>query len=416
MPQASLQPLAPSQRLVLLDAVRAVALAGILMMNLEAFNGTVLASGTGLDLSLAGADRWVDGLVYFFVQGKFFTLFSLLFGMGFAVMGDRAEAAGRPFAGFYFRRCLALGVIGVLHATLVWGGDILASYALAGLCLLPFAQARARWLLFPGIMLFLAAPAMIMVYGLLAWASSLDAQAATAWDQAMGQQSGRISALIAQADQAYAHGGWIEVMQVRLQEWGVSLSALPVTGPMILGMFLLGGALLRSGAMVRPQEWPRLLGFLRWGLLPLGMALMAASLAVSPQLPLDRFDLQVATAHALWMLASGMMSLGYLGWMAYLFSTGPGARLAAWLAPAGRMALSNYLLQSLVCTLLFYGYGLGWYGQVPRAWQPLLVLGVFLAQLLLSHAWLARFRFGPMEWVWRCLSYLRLQPMRRAAA
>jgi len=98
-----------------------------------------------------------------------------------------------------------------------------------------------------------------------------------------------------------------------------------------------------------------------------------------------------------------------------LFRTRAGARLAVWLAPAGRMALTLYLMQSLVCTLLSYGYGLGGFGQVGRAWQVLLALALFLVQVLLAHAWLARFRFGPVEWLWRSLTYGKAQPMRPAA-
>ena len=114
-----LQPVAPAERLAMLDALRGLALCGILLMNMEGFFGPVLASGTGLDPALSGADRIADGLVYFFVQGKFFTLFSLLFGMGFAVMAGRAEAAGRGFVRVCVRRGLVLLGIGLLHAVLV---------------------------------------------------------------------------------------------------------------------------------------------------------------------------------------------------------------------------------------------------------------------------------------------------------
>src|SRR5690606_29073303 len=125
-------------------------------------------------------------------------------------------------------------------------------------------------------------------------------------------------------------------------------------------------------------------------------------------------DFRSGSAQALGMLGSGLMCLGYLGWLVAFFK-GPGARLGAWLAPAGRMALTNYLMQSVVCTLVFYGYGLGWYGQLPRAWHVPFALVLFVLQVLLAHVWLARFRFGPMEWLWRSATYLRPQPMRLRA-
>ena len=415
MNPTDLQPTTAAQRLGLLDAVRAVALLGILLMNIEAFNGSVLQAGTGIDPSLSGADRWVDRLIYFFIQGKFFTLFSLLFGMGFAVMAGRAQAAGRGFAGFYFRRSAVLLGIGLLHALLIWSGDILVSYALVGVCLLPFWQANARWMLFPGILVFLAGPAMLLAYGLLAWVMGQSPESAAVWNEALEGQFEKIGALVAQADQVYASGTWLEALEVRAQEWLVTLSGLPLMGALVLGMFLIGAALVRSGAMVEPAVWPRLFSVFRWVLLPVGIAVMALSCWVAPHVPLDSFTLTTATGQALWMLASGLMCLGYLGWLVKLFTAPAGQRISAWLAPAGRMALSNYLLQSIVCTLIFYSYGLGWYGQMPRALQPVLVLGLFVLQVWGSRLWLTHFRFGPVEWIWRSLTYLRLQPMRASA-
>ncbi len=408
-----LKPIAPAERNLLLDALRGTALLGILLMNMEAFNGPVLASGTGVDPALAGADRVVDALVYFFVQGKFFTLFSLLFGMGFLVMSSRADAAGRPFAGTYLRRMAVLLCIGLAHGLLVWSGDILLGYALLGVPLLLVRHATPLWLALPGVLVFLAAPGLILLYALLVWAMAQSPGGAAGMDEAMATQFVQIGQLLARADDVYAHGSWVEAVGQRAQEVAIVLAGLPVMGALVLGMFLVGGALVRSGAMAAPARFPRLFGTLRWVLLPLGLATMWLSWTVSPVMPVDRFDAAIGLAQALWMLASGLMCLGYLGWLVALFGSRAGAGLATWLAPAGRMALTNYLMQSVVCTLVFYGYGLGWYGQMPRAWQAVFALGLFLAQVLLSHAWLARFRFGPVEWLWRSATYLRLQPMRR---
>ena len=414
--QVDLKPIAPDERNLLLDALRGTALLGILLMNIEAFNGPVLASGTGVDPRLGGLDRMVDALIYFFVQGKFFTLFSLLFGMGFVVMSQRAEAAGRPFAGTYLRRMAVLLCIGLAHALLVWSGDILVSYALLGVPLLLVRQAPPRWLAIPGVLVFLAAPGMVLMFGLLAWVMGQTPDAAASWDSAMGAQFAEIGRLLARADQVYAHGSWLEAVGVRVREVAMTLSGITIMGALVLGMFLIGGALVRSGAMAAPARHGRLFGLMRWVLLPLGVAVMGLSYVVSPSLPVDRFDLTIALAQSLWMLASGLMCLGYVGWLVALFGSGAGTGLARWLAPAGRMGLTTYLSQSVVCSLVFYGYGLGWYGQMPRAWQAVFVLALFVAQVLFSHAWLARFRFGPVEWLWRSATYMRLQPMRRVAA
>lgn len=123
-----------------------------------------------------------------------------------------------------------------------------------------------------------------------------------------------------------------------------------------------------------------------------------------------RLDLRVSGAFALSLIAGPLMSLGYAAWVVRL------APRLAWLVPAGRMALTNYLLQSLLCTWVFYGYGLGYFEQLPRAWQLPFALGLFALQVVLSRLWLRWFRFGPMEWLWRSVTYLRVPPMRHGSA
>ena len=168
-----LAPIAAGERIEALDVLRGFALIGILLMNMEAFAGPLMRALTGLDPALTGVNRLTDGLIYFFVQGKFFTLFSLLFGMGFAMMVMRAQAAGRPFAGMYWRRSLSLLAIGLVHALLIWSGDILVIYALLSIPLLAFRDVPARWLAWLGVAVYLAAPAMLMGLGLMSlWVPS----------------------------------------------------------------------------------------------------------------------------------------------------------------------------------------------------------------------------------------------------
>ena len=158
----TLGPIEGTARIEAMDVLRGFALLGILLMNLEAFVGPLLGSVTGLDPRLTGADAWVDALIFIFVQGKFYTLFSLLFGMGFAVMMQRASASGRPFVGLYLRRTLVLLAIGLVHALLIWSGDILVTYALIAFVLLAFfrntPQSRLPkwgvfWALFPALLM-----------------------------------------------------------------------------------------------------------------------------------------------------------------------------------------------------------------------------------------------------------------------
>ena len=395
---SAFQPVAASERIATLDVLRGFALFGILLMNMEAFSGPLDMSFTGIDPHWQGGDYWADAFVYIFVQGKFFTLFSLLFGAGFAVMAQRASSAGRDFTRFYLRRSLGLLIIGALHAVLLWSGDILVAYALLSFALLAFREAPRSWLPVLGTAAYVGAAVLMLLLGVLMQFAPADASSA--------QQAAAVVSIEAQR-QAYGHGSYVQAVAQRLRDLGASLGALLVVGPQILGMFLIGAWFARSGAIADPARYRRLWAVLRWLLLPLGLAVMFSSVYLQSYNPPGRFDMRGAAAYALTAIAGLLMCLGYLAWGVRW------SRYLQWLAPAGRMALSNYLGQSLVCTLVFYAYGLGWFEQMGRAGQLLFAAGVFAAQVALSHVWLRRFQFGPVEWVWRALTYLQLPPLRR---
>ena len=143
---------------------------------------------------------------------------------------------------------------------------------------------------------------------------------------------------------------------------------------------------------------------------------MLASFVIQPTVSPATFDFHTGLAQALATMAGLLMCLGYLAWVMRGLEVPRAAHYLNWLAPAGRMALTNYLVQSIVCTLVFYGYGLGFFEHLPRMWQVPFALGLYTVQVLYSHWWLQRFRFGPAEWLWRSITYWKLQPMRRIAA
>lgn len=405
-----LAPVSPSERLELLDIVRGFALLGILLMNIEAFVGPLYAAGTGLDPALTGADRIVDALIYILVQGKFWCLFSLLFGMGFAVMSQRAAASGRPFAGVYWRRGLVLLGIGLVHALLVWSGDILVTYALVSFALLAFRDVNGRWLVGVAVLAFLAPLGLMLLLGLMGTLMQSTPELAAQWEEAM--RSGAMSEMVQAQREAYGAGSYADATLQRLKDFGMALGGLVMLGPMVLSMFLFGTWLVKSGAIAAPQDSPALFRRLRWVALPIGLVLVLASFALQPTIDQSEIDFTMGVAFSLGMLGSALMCFGYLGWIVRGMQAPATRRVLAWLAPAGRMALTNYLVQSVACTLVFYGYGLGYFEQLPRAWQVPFVLALFTAQVLFSRWWLQRFRFGPMEWLWRSLTYLRPQPMR----
>ncbi|HZF99181.1 MAG TPA: DUF418 domain-containing protein [Pseudoxanthomonas sp.] len=413
-PSTLLAPVGAGERLQLLDVVRGVALLGILLMNIEAFVGPLYEAVTGLDPALRGVDRAADALMYILVQGKFWCLFSLLFGMGFTVMSQRATVAGRPFAGLYWRRGLVLLGIGLAHALLVWSGDILVTYALVSFLLLAFREVPGRWLIGVAIAAFVASLGLVLLLGLMGTLMQATPQLAAHWDAIMAGQNQMLAGILEGQRQAYGSGSYLEATLQRARDVGLAMVNLTTLGPMVLAMFLLGSWLVKSGTIVRPAEFPKLYVRLRWVALPLGLALMLASFLLQPTLDQTDIDLTFAVAFSLSMAASASMCLGYLAWIVRGMQSPAANRALAWVAPAGRMALTNYLVQSIVCTLVFYGYGLGYFERLPRAWQVPSALALFGLQVLASRWWLARFRFGPMEWVWRSLTYLEAQPMRAA--
>ena len=407
----NLVPIAVADRIEAMDVLRGFALFGILLMNLEGFVGPVLASGTGLDPKLVGMDRTVDLLVYVLVQGKFYTLFSLLFGMGFAVMSQRAEQASRPFAGVYWRRGLVLLALGAMHALFVWAGDILMMYALCSFLLLAFRPLPYRWYVWLG----LGAYAMPIGFMFLMGGMGSLLAGTEGWDKAMGEIGTQMQALVDNERVAYGSGSYVDATWQRLKSTGMLLSNITMFGFIAFGLFLLGAWFVRSGAIARPGEFPRMYATLRWVAWPLGLLAMLGSVTLAPTMDFATFNLRVSTAFALQMLANLLMCLGYVAWVMRALASPPWQRSLAWLAPAGRMALTNYLMQSLVCTWIFYGYGLGYFEQLPRAWQPVFALVLFGLQVALSRLWLSRFRFGPVEWLWRSLTYAKLQPLRLRA-
>lgn len=397
-------PVAATERSGLLDAVRALALFGIFAVNLEWFNRPWQEFGEGAREGLAGADALAAWAIQVFVAGKAWLLFSLLFGIGFALMQARAARAGRDFAPVHRRRAWTLLAIGLAHGALLWPGDILRTYALAAF-LMPALGARSpRAQRDLGLGLYLGLVALGMALALLATAWGADAATA---------ENGAAAA--AAAAQVYAHGGYLEVTLQRVRDL-LPLIAADIGGvPLVLGAFLLGDWLLRSGRIGDPAAHARYHRGMAWVGLPAGLALAVATTLA--------FGLNAGQAGgagrwyfgaALQQLAALPVALGVLSAATLCWSRPRGRRALAAIAPAGRMALSHYLLQSLLASTLFYGYGLALWGRPGPAALLALAVAAFGLQVLASRWWLARFRFGPVEWAWRWATYGERPPMRQA--
>jgi uncharacterized protein len=427
-----LAPVAAHERIQALDVVRGFALLGIFMMNLEFFARPMQDINTpGIDPAMHGADRLADFLVFFFVQSKFWTLFSLLFGMGFAVMIERARRAGRPFVPAYLRRSLALLGIGLVHALLIWAGDILVTYAIGALVLLGL---RAISRLFRGTIAGETPPSLapsrlarmgraryalpqrgMLYYGAMGSLSPPPAPEPPTVEQVQAEAESaqaREAAVVAYRDGSYADATHQRVIDTVEQ---LDPGNLLFFMFLLLGIYLLGIAILRSGVMERPREHEPGLRRMRDLGLTAGFALMALSTWLGTGMNFAHFALRDALQVDAYLAAGLVLALAYGATVVLALGGQMGPWLGRWLAPAGRMALTNYLAQSVFGTLVFYGYGLGMWDRLGRAEGMLLGLGFYALQLVASRAWLSRFRFGPAEWLWRALTYLHLPPMRREA-
>lgn len=475
---AALAPVQPDERIHALDIIRGLALIGIFLMNVEWFTRPIALLGSGVDASQAGWDYTASWLVYTFIQGKFWTLFSLLFGMGFAVMLTRAEAAGRPFVTPYVRRLVALMLFGSAHFVLLWTGDILHEYAVTATFLL--LVVTRSWKAWAGVVVSLVAIGAVMqlaggdftevlmtigfmvVVAILmfflhrgtlarywkggvilfslpfflqlvmlggstavkAFASPPTAvQAAEAGKERLEQDKKFAERMETRADDAaeeirvYGSGTYAETVALRARKYAEHLPQAAGLSVFALPMFLIGFWFVRSDVIAHWRRHLPLFHRLAAWTLPLGLAMTLVSVWLRPTtVPMAVNQPLPWLASILFMWAMLPTSIGYFAALISVLGTRIGQAILSPLRFAGQMALTNYIGATIVSTYYFSGYGLGHWGQVGRAGQVLFVFAVFAVQLVLSMLWLRWFRYGPLEWLWRAITYWTLPPMRRAAA
>ncbi|MCC6559767.1 MAG: DUF418 domain-containing protein [Xanthomonadales bacterium] len=524
-----LTPVAEAQRLDVLDVLRGFALIGILLMNIEWFNRAIAVLTMG-DMGLRDLDHGAGFLVKVFVEGKFYKLFSLLFGMGFAVMLLRAEEAGRPFFAWFARRAGVLLAIGLAHSIFLWTGDILHDYAIGAFLLLGIAwlrtQPRFAFLRNPQSLLrisigMMIVPILIMSAVGIGSAVTRDptdmrerfvlseakrAELEKAWpkreaellaearkiapgevgerpdedeedaaDAPATETAAKLAPLTGAAPQAVEAAGakpsarekkaaskqaaedekkskgdakakakdklpaenWFKRREFQTKaifweeqamtspsyavatryRWGQTLESM-AGAPffalfLLLPIFLLGWWLVETGKMRNPEAHLNLFRAMVWVGWPFGLVFaMAAAILTYHPAWVEARGPDVVTQSLHWC-GQMLLCAAYVGSFVLLLRKAFFKRLFGWLAPLGRMALTNYLTHSLVFSTLFYGYGAGWFGQVSRFPQMGLVLAMISLQVIGSRVWLAHFHYGPMEWLWRSATYLKWQPLRR---
>ncbi len=406
MAQQPPTPVADSDRIVALDVLRGFAVLGILVVNIRGF---ATASAAYLNPSvgggLEGSGFWVWASTALLADTKFISIFSALFGAGMAMTADRMAQRGAPAASLHYRRQLWLLVFGMAHAYLIWHGDILVAYALCGFLLYPLRNVR------PQRQLVLGA-AMVAVVIPLWLGVGLSVPVWPEAEQAAMQADWAPPPAALEAEAEAFRGGWLEQMPYRAAEaFGLQTMVFLVYflwragGLMLVGMGLYRLGVLTGRRSIAFYRRTAVVG------LGLGLPLVAAGIVYNV-----RADFSLEHSMFQGTLFNYVGSLGvFLGYVSVVMLVVQGRRLPRLqqrLAAVGRMALTNYISQSVLCSLFFYGHGLGMFGRVSPLGQVGVVLAVWGLQLAWSPWWLRRFRFGPLEWLWRTATYMTRQPFR----
>lgn len=400
-------------RILTLDTVRGVAVMGILLLNIIGFampdpayyNPAAYGGSTGADFGI-----WLVNFIFF--DGRMRGLFSFLFGASMLLVIDRAEAKRGSAVQVHYARMIWLLVFGLIHLWLIWWGDILSHYALIGMIAFLFRGQRGAQLIGLGIALLfvqLIVSAAIPLSVIAARASPGDpihAEALRSLEAGFGTPP---AAWI--ADQVALHrGGWWQMAVARFADTQLMpVLELPQYGWETLAYMLFGMAALRSGMLTGSWERAR---YIRWAAAGFGVAVPGYAL-LATWIVAEDFSLLAVTTAAM-PATVPLRPPAILGWASLvILLLRPGGFLTAHIAAVGRMALSNYIGTSLICTTLFYGHGLSWFGALSRIGCYAVVFAVWAVMLLGSKLWLDRFAHGPLEWLWRGLARGRPQRFKR---
>jgi uncharacterized protein len=382
------RPAGSRERVRTIDIIRGLALFGVLIVNiLSDFRVPLLEHFRRPFADSHGVNRLVELLAAGVLEFKALTIFSFLFGVGIAIQLERATSRDINARYFLLRRFAWLFALGTLHLFLVWNGDILTLYAVCGLLLVPLVG-------LPSPVLLLIGAALIVIPEFVSFGSRLPSGPAAA-------------ALIAQTRQVYGNQGFIAILKFRWHEsWLLIVPVVIMVLPRTTGLMCWGVAAWRSGIVRGPERHRRKLAVA----LVIGAAIGGAITANDVWAASSGWTLWPALQNT-HLDASIFLALAYVSGLLLWLNPQRTSRLPG-LSALGRMALTNYVLQSIVLGCIFYGYGFGLFGRIGSAAAAGIGLVIYGAQMQLSRIWFRHFRFGPFEWLWRSLAYGQRQPMR----
>jgi uncharacterized protein len=403
------RPIQATERYQSIDLLRGLALLGILVMNIQLFsmpfaasiNPTALGDRGPVDFAI-----WLASHLLF--DQKYMTIFSLLFGAGILIMTTRTAEKGGRAAVLHYRRMFWLLVFGLLHAYLVWYGDILVLYAVCGAVVYLLRGRRPLTLLVLGLLVLSVESVLMIGGGLSIRGAPPEALQEFTDFFAPGPAS-------LQEEIAAFQGGWLTQMPLRVRySWEFHTFELWIWGIWRAGgLMLIGMALFKWGVVTgeRPASFYARLAVVGFAI---GLPIVALGVAWAQARNWEAISsFFLGGQFNYW--GSILVSLGWIGLFLFVWKSGVLRGLVSRLVAVGRTAFSCYILTSIICTFIFYGHGLGLFGTVGRPGQLLVTVAVWITLLIVAPLWLSRYRFGPLEWLWRSLTYGERQSMRRQA-
>ena len=414
--ETQLKPVSKGERFEILDILRGFALYGVFIANMVwYFSGYgYIDSNVSASFGTASIDSISLELETFFVVNKFITIFSFLFGIGFAIQLDRVIKRNKKFTSFYVRRMIYLLLFGVIHFTFLLYTDILFMYAILGLLLILWRSMSNRQLLFWGIYFAVFLP--VIFYSII-WLTPIIFGSEFNIEQAFNARWNHASTL----HSSFINGSYIEVIKANLTDvftW-ITTDGGITDAISSFGLFLLGFRVGRSNLLTRInnglsiKERKNVLKATIWslviGIFCHGMTLLDIPIIIDEDLIWVRIIYKL-----LWRLGVLTLAIFYICTIILIYERNKSSRLLHFFTPVGRMALTNYIAQSVIGFFIFYRFGLGFYGQVGPAISIVLATIIFVFQALVSQWWLKQFRFGPLEWAWRSLTYGKLENMNHS--
>ncbi|SER40778.1 DUF418 domain-containing protein [Salipaludibacillus aurantiacus] len=398
-------PLPAKERVHELDIIRGFALLGILFANMPYFaSPEVYLTMTNVVWWTESWNVFAEFIIHFFASSKFFTMFSFLFGLGFIIFLQRAEQKAAKPQGLFIRRLVILLVIGIIHAFGIWYGDILVIYALTGFFLLLFYKSTPKTVLVWAFLLILIPVSFISLMAILIFMAG-DLIPSDAESMAIGMQ------MLEQSITAYGSGNTADIFSQRAADYSFMFSNYVFMMPVILGMFLFGVYIAKTEKYKDiPSHIPFFKRVWKWSLavgLPFNVMFVYSYFEQGAEVSVHMMTYFIGSA-----IGGPALCFFYMTSIILLMRKEKWIKLFNPLRAVGRTALSNYLLQSIIATSLFYNYGLGLYGEVgPLIWLVMAAV-LFAGQIWVSNKWIKKYRFGPAEWIWRSLTYGKRQPFK----